>query len=110
MKSKSNSGEHRPNENKISYSGGWLDSCMVGLLGAAIVTAVAVSCIAWLGDGVDWRDAKEVILVLCFFGCAFVVCEGVRNLRLLKLLEREINLPSSDQRKNNGQIPKFPSK
>jgi hypothetical protein len=38
-----------PNDPKLSDRGGWRECCAVGLLGAALVTAVAVRCSAWLG-------------------------------------------------------------
>ena len=38
-----------PNDPKLSERGGWRECCAVGLLGAALVTAVAVRCSAWLG-------------------------------------------------------------
>ena len=42
--------EEGPNDPKLSDRGGWRECCAVGLLGAALVTAVAVRCSAWLGD------------------------------------------------------------
>ena len=45
-----------PNDPKLSDRGGWRECCAAGLLGAALVTAVAVRCSAWLG-----------VLALCIF-------------------------------------------
>jgi len=43
-----------PNDPKLSDRGGWRECCAVGLLGAALVTAVAVRCSAWLAVAVTW--------------------------------------------------------
>lgn len=44
------SGAGSQNDPKLSDRGGWRECCAAGLLGAALVTAVAVRCSAWLGD------------------------------------------------------------
>ena len=40
-----------PNDPKLSDGGGWRDGCAGEGGGAASVTAGAVRCSAWLGDG-----------------------------------------------------------
>ena len=65
-------GEHRPNENKISYGGVWRDACWwLRRSVAGIVTYGAVSCIAWLGDGV-WIGYKLGINNSPILGRVFV--------------------------------------
>ena len=50
-------GRETPNDPKLRDRGGWRECCAAGLLGAALVTAVAVLCSAWLDVAGDSRKA-----------------------------------------------------
>ena len=57
-----------PNDPKLSDGGGWRGPCMAGGKAAAearAVTAVAVRCSAWLGDG--WIGMS--VMSLNLWGC-----------------------------------------
>ena len=59
-----------PNDLKLSDRGGWRECCAVGLLGAALVTAVAVRCSAWLGVAVIGKErAARIMAYASFLGC-----------------------------------------
>ena len=94
-----------PNDPKLSDRGGWRECCAVGLLGAALVTAVAVRCSAWLGDvgsvGI-WRLVLEIAALL--LGCiVFAVwAAGIEMMRAVKRADR-------DRRRDAGNEERQPS-
>ena len=77
-----------PNDLKLSDGGSWRTCCAVGLLGAACVTAVAVRCSAWLGDGSF--DLVHCARILQFGICVFGVIVAADALRIVRNCKKDL--------------------